>query len=136
MRRASALAVALVMLTVPSCAHDTERVLLNQFFAASRLRDLSALNKIATVVFEPARDGIVTTFEIVQMKAVPVPNGTPESEAISISAPVRLPDGQTVTKTLVVTMERRPVEGDQDPARGWLITGFIAGPAVPSIPPT
>ena len=71
MRKASALAVALVTLTVLSCAHDAERALLNQFFAASRLRDLTALQKIATVVFEPARDGIITTFEILQMTAVP-----------------------------------------------------------------
>ncbi len=136
MRRASALAVALVTLAASSCAHDAERALLNQFFAASRLRDLTALNKIASVVFEPARDGIVTTFEIVQMKAVPGPDGAPESEAVSISAPVRLPDGQTVTKTLVVTLERRPIEGAQNSGRGWRITGFIAGPATPSAPPS
>ena len=134
MRRASALAVALVTLTVLSCAHDAERALLNQFFAASRLRDLTALQKIATVVFEPATDGIVTTFEIVRVTAVPGPNGKSESEAISISAPVRLPDGRTVTKTVVVTLERRPIEGDQNPSRGWKITGFSAGPASPSAP--
>ena len=134
MRNASALAVALVTLTVLSCAHDAERALLSQFFAASRLRDLTALRKIATVVFEPARDGIVTTFEIVRVTAVPGPNSKSESEAISISAPVRLPDGRTVTKTVVVTLERRPVEGDQNPSRGWMITGFSAGPASPSAP--
>ena len=134
MRVAQALAVSLIAFTALGCAGDTERALLNQFFAASRLRDLTALNKIATVVFEPARDGIVTTFEIVQMKAVPGPDGAPESEAVSISAPVRLPDGQTVTKTLVVTLERRPIEGAQNSARGWRITGFIAGPASPSAP--
>jgi hypothetical protein len=134
MRKASASAVALATLTVLSCAHDAERATLNQFFAASRLRDLTALQKIATVVFEPASDGIVTTFEIVRVTAVPGSNGKSESEAISISAPVRLPDGRTVTKTVVVTMERRPVEGDRNPARGWMITGFSAGPASPSSP--
>ena len=35
-----------------------------QFFAASRLRDLTALRNVSTVVFEPASDGIVTSFEI------------------------------------------------------------------------
>jgi hypothetical protein len=134
MRKASALAVALVTLTVLSCAHDAERASINQFFAASRLRDLTALQKIATVVFEPATDGIITTFDILQVTAVPGPNGKAESETISIAAPVRLPDGRTVTKTVVVTMERRPVEGDQDPSRGWVITGFSAGPASPSTP--
>ena len=134
MRKASALAVALVTLTVAGCAHDAERALLNQFFAASRLRDLTALQKIATVVFEPARDGIVTTFDIVLTTAAPGPDGKPESEAISISAPVRLPDGRTVTQTVVVTLERRPVGGDQNPSRRWMITGFSVGPASPSAP--
>jgi len=134
MRTVSVLAVALVTLTVLSCAHDAERASLNQFFAASRLRDLTALKKIATVVFEPATDGMITTFEIVRVTAVPGSNGKSESEAISISAPVRLPDGRTLTKTVVVTMERRPVEGDRNPARGWMITGFSVGPASPSVP--
>ena len=94
-------------LTALSCAHDAERALLTQFFAASRLRDLTALQKIATVVFEPATDGIVTSFEILRMTAVPGPTACPSRKTISISAPVRLPDGRTVTKTVVVTMERR-----------------------------
>jgi hypothetical protein len=134
MRIASALAIALVTLIVPGCARDTERALLSQFFAASRLRDLTALQKFATVVFEPATDGIVTSFEILQTKTVPGPDGMPLSEQVSISAPVRLPDGETVTKTFVVTLERRPVDGDRNPARGWMITAFSAGPASPSAP--
>ncbi len=134
MRIASALAIALVTLIVPGCARDTERALLSQFFAASRLRDLTALQKVATVVFEPVSDGIVTSFEILQTKAVPGPDGMPLSEQVSISAPVRLPDGETVTKTFVVTLERRPVDGDQNPARGWMITAFSAGPASPAVP--
>jgi hypothetical protein len=127
MRTASALAVALVTLTVLSCAHDAERALLDRFFAASRLRDLTALQRIATVVFEPATDGIITSFEILQITTVQGPDGTSVSEKVLISAPVRLPDGGTVTKTVVVTMERRPVEGDQNPSRGWMITGITAG---------
>ena len=134
MRMASVLAVALVTLTVLSCAHDAERASLNQFFAASRLRDLTALQKTATVVFEPATDGIITSFDILQTTAVQGPDGMVVSKRVSISAPVRLPDGGTVTKTLVVTMERRAVEADPNPVRGWMITGFSAGPASPSAP--
>jgi hypothetical protein len=124
MRKASALAVALVTLTVLSCSHDAERALLNQFFAASRLRDLTALQKIATVVFEPATDGIITSFEVLKLTAAPGPDGKAESEQVSISAPVRLPDGRTVTKTLLVTLERRPADGNQT---GWMITAVRAG---------
>jgi hypothetical protein len=134
MRIASALAIALMTMIVPGCARDTERALLSQFFAASRLRDLTALQKIATVVFEPATDGIITSFEILKLTAASGPDGRPLSEQVSISAPVRLPDGRTVTKTVVVTMERRPIDGDQNPARGWMITAFSAGPASPSAP--
>ena len=128
MRKASAVAVALVTLTALSCAHDAERALLDRFFAASRLRDLTALRKFATVVFEPATDGIITSFDILQITAGPSPEGMSSSKNILISAPVRLPDGGTVTKTVVVTMGRRPVDGDQDPSRGWMITGITAGP--------
>jgi hypothetical protein len=127
MRKASALAGALVTLTVVSCAHDAERALLNQFFAASRLRDLTALQKMATVVFEPATDGIITSFDILQITAVQSPDGMSPSKRVLISAPVQLPDGGTVTKTVVVTMGRRPVGGDQNPSRDWMITGITAG---------
>jgi hypothetical protein len=126
MRRASALALALMTLTVLSCSHDAERALLNQFFAASRLRDLTAVQKIATVVFEPATDGIITSFEILKLTAAPGPDGKAE-EAISISAPVRLPDGRTTTKTFVVTLKRGPIDGDRTPSSGWMITAVREG---------
>ena len=127
MRKASAVAVTLVTLTALSCAHDAERALLDRFFAASRLRDLTALRKIATVVFEPATDGIITSFDILQITAEQSPDGISRSKKVLISAPVRLPDGGTVTKTIVVTMGQRSAGGDQNPSRGWMITGVTAG---------
>jgi len=134
MRVAPALVVSLIALTTLGCAGDAERALLTQFFAASRLRDLTALQKISTVVFEPAADGIVTSFDVLQLTPVPGPDGVPVSEVVSVSAPVRLPDGQTVSKTLVVTLERRASGGDRGASPGWMITGFSAGPAAPSTP--
>jgi hypothetical protein len=120
-------------LTALACTPHTERTLLTQFFAASRLRDLTALRTFSTVVFEPASDGIVTSFEILGMAAVPEPGGLPVSEAVSISAPVRLPDGRTVLKQFVVTMQRsRPVA--QDRGSGWMITAISERPASPSPP--
>ena len=56
--------VVLLTLLVSSCSGAADRSLITQFFAASRLRDLTALSKISTVVFEPAADGIVTSFDI------------------------------------------------------------------------
>ena len=126
MRRASVLAVALATLIVLGCAHDAERALLNQFFAASRLRDLTALRKIATVVFEPATDGIVTSFEILGVA------GDSGSKDVLISAPVKLPDGRTVSKRFAITIQ------------GGLVTKVserpvlspVEGPASPSTPPS
>jgi hypothetical protein len=133
MRFARAPIVSLMTLTVLACAPDTERTLLTQFFAASRLRDLTALRKFSTIVFEPAADGIVTSFEISGTTAVQGPDGLPVSENVSLSAPVRLPDGRTVLKTFVVTMERRRPDA-QDPVNGWMITAITERAASPSTP--
>ena len=134
MRTARAAAVVLLMtLTAVACAPDAERTLLTQFFAASRLRDLTALRKFSTVVFEPLSDGIVTSFDISGMIAVQGADGLPVSKEVSISAPVRLPDGRTVVKTFVITMARvQP--SSQDPASGWMITAFNERAASPSTP--
>jgi hypothetical protein len=126
-------AVSLMTLTALACAPYAERTLLTEFFAASRLRDLTALRKFSSVVFEPASDGIVTSFEISGVTAVRGLDGLAVSEDISIAAPVRLPDGQTVLKTFVVTMARSRT-GAQDADSGWMITAISERPASPSIP--
>ena len=116
MRTARGFAVAVLTLALLSCSHAGEQVLLNQFFAASRLRDLTALRKYATVVFEPAVDGIVTSFEITSVSA----DGA--SKEVSMSAPVRLPDGRVMTKSYAIRIE------------GGLITAISEQPASPSPP--
>ena len=98
----SAIAVSLPALAIVDCGPRiaaSDRVLLEQFFAASRLRDLTALRKFSTVVFEPASDGIITEFEI----AAVVGRGT--AKDVTIAAPVRMFDGRTVTKRFAVTVE-------------------------------
>ena len=108
--------VVLLTLLVSSCSGAADRSLLTQFFAASRLRDLTALSKISTVVFEPAADGIVTSFDIVAIA------GDTASKQVSISAPVRLPDGRTVMKNYAITIQR------------GMITAISESAASPSIP--
>src|SRR5258708_39326567 len=93
-----ALAVSFVALTLAGCAADRERTLLTQCFSASRLRDLTALSKISTVVFEPASDGIITRFEISIIRQ------RGGSEEVWLTAPGRLPDGRTNVKDFVVTI--------------------------------
>ena len=43
---------------------------------------------------------------------------------VTISAPVKRPDGQTVTKTLIVTMQRAVLTGDKVINGRWIITGI------------
>jgi hypothetical protein len=117
MRGAPALVVALTALSLLSCAQAGEQVILTRFFAASRLRDLTAVRNVSTVVFEPASDGIVTSFDITD---VTERAGVKE---VSISAPVKLPDGQTVVKAFVVSIQ------------GGMVTAFSERPAAVSIPP-
>lgn len=108
--------------------------MLTQFFAASRLRDLTALQNFATVVFEPAIDGIVTSFDVTRVTATKGSDGQVVSKDVSISAPVRLPDGRTVLKHLVITVQRGMPASDRNRWQGWMITAITAGPASPSTP--
>ena len=127
MRIASPLLVSLTTLVLISCSTAAEQSILSQFFAASRLRDTTALQNIATVVFEPATQGIITSFEITSV----APHGDAgESMAkdVSISAPVKLPGGQTAQKALVIRMQRR--------AGDWFVTAVTDAPSSPGSPST
>ena len=121
-------------LTVLSCGTDPERTLLTQFFAASRLRDLTALGKISTVVFEPASDGIVTSFEITRVTPARGPDGQVVSKDVSIVAPVKLPAGRSVAKTFVITIRRGLPGSNRSRWGGWMVTAITDGPASPSTP--
>lgn len=99
--------IAVAFLTT-ACA-GPERPLLDQFFAASRLRDRTALQKISTVIFEPRERGIITTFDVIRVTR----NGARKD--VTIAAPVAMPDGRRIRKTLVVTMTR-------DGAGRWIVT--------------
>ena len=112
----TALGVLLMALTLTGCSTPVEQTLLSQFFAASRLRDLTALQKYSTVVFEPARDGIVTSFEITSLKER---SGV---KYLTVSAPVELPNGQSVVKSFAITIQ------------GGLVTAISEEPASPSTP--
>ncbi len=93
--------------------------MLDQFFTSSRLRDKTALAGFSTVIFEPLTQGIVTTFEIVGVETVAVrgADGEVVAKDVTIKAPVKLPDGRIVDKTLVVRMEQHDT--------GWKITAVL-----------
>ena len=119
-----------IAVVLGGCAAQ-EQTLLEQFFGASRLRDTTALQGVSTITFEPLQQGIVRTFEITAVTPERL-DGQMTAKDITVVAPVILPDGQTVRKTLVVTMERDN-GGD---SRRWIVTGVrdaaAPGPAPPS----
>jgi hypothetical protein len=119
--------VLFVLASAAAACAAPEQALLEEFFGASRLRDLTALQPIATVVFEPREQGIVRTFEIAGVTE----RGDGRTKEVRVNAPVILPDGRTVQKLLVVTLERREAGG----AARWVVTGVTdAGASPPSRP--
>jgi len=221
------LGASLTTLTLVACSAGAEQPILNQFFAASRLRDNTTLGGFSTVAFEPGTHGTITTFTITNVtperrkplalktlakeqddaraedaaftkrkdeyanqagealervvkagragklkgkdaevqvawfklvdegvavaKKVtdarrtlaaeslvvdlsvadprnPVDpkkyDGELVSKDVTIDAPVRTPDGQTVQKTLVVTLQRAELKGDRPITGRWIITGL------------
>ena len=114
--------ISLLGLLLTACSVYPERPFLEQFFAASRLRDRTALQNFSTVTFEPRDQGIITRFTITGV-ATEEREGKRLSKNVSLSAPVKLPDGQVVEKRLVVTMEYA--------AGRWTITGVAMFPSSP-----
>ena len=93
-----------------------EEPVLQQFFAQSRLRDLTALQEVSNVVFEPRTDGIVRTFRIVSVTPTSSGVGMPDAKRVTVDAEVEAPDGATRRETIDVAMESR--DGV------WIVTGF------------
>ena len=136
------------------CSHGAERMLLDQFFSQSRLLDRTALQSFATVQFQPHLDGTITTFTIVSVSpeetrpladvvsetrvaelsvedprqpvTIPAGGGEMVSKEVTIEAPVRLPDGRTVGKTLNIILQRAMLKGDREIAGRWIVTGVAA----------
>jgi hypothetical protein len=54
---------------------------------------------------------------------------------VTVSAPVKLPGGQTVRKSLVITMERAILRGDTGDVNGrWIVTAIKDAAGPPSTP--
>jgi len=124
-----AVVVVVLAATLAGCGPRPEEPVLAEFFNASRLRDLTALRKIATTVFDPATDGIITDFEIKRVEAHEA--GGRATEDVSISAPVKPMDGPTVEKEVVVTLEK-DLTGARSGIKGrWIVTAFRVDGAAP-----
>src|SRR5689334_8191739 len=96
-----ALVGAVWMMSTVACArHAAERVLVDRFFSASRLRDRTALQQISTVIFEPLQQGTITTFTVTGVADLEQSNGQVVSKQVTVEAPVRLPRGGTATRRI------------------------------------
>jgi hypothetical protein len=51
-------------------------------------------------------------------------DGDMVSKDVSVSAPVKLPSGQTAQKNLVITMQRAVLRGDKDIVGRWIVTAI------------
>jgi hypothetical protein len=126
------LLVAALAATQAACAPRAEAPILGEFFNASRLRDRTALQKLATTSFDPAADGIITSFNITAVVTRQAAGRMIRD--VSISAPVKLPSGQTRQKDLVVTLERDGSPGGRAAER-WIVTAIRDAAAGLSPPP-
>jgi hypothetical protein len=64
LRAVSLVTASLTILGAVACSSAAEQPILKQFFTASRLRDNTTLASFSTVAFEPATQGIITSFTI------------------------------------------------------------------------
>ena len=110
------------------CGPPAEEPLIGAFFQASRLRDRTALQKLATTSFDPAAQGMIISFDITGVSVKE--HGALTTKDVAISAPVRMMSGHVVQKRLVVTIEQRE-------RGGWMVTAVTEVPAsAPSTPPS
>jgi hypothetical protein len=105
------------------CVGRPEQLILDEFFSASRLRDRTALQRMATVVFEPRDQGIVTDFRITGVTEERDRDGARVSKNVSLIARVKLPSGQIRDRNLAITM--------QSAGGRWTITGVAMFPPSP-----
>jgi hypothetical protein len=122
--------IAAGLLALSGCGRAEEPIL-DQFFGASRLRDTTALQQIATVTFEPLQQGIVRSFKITAV-AAERPQGSQIAKDVNVDATVALPDGRTVQKALVVTLQRK----SGDAAARWIVNGVRDAAASRPAPPS
>ncbi len=51
-------------------------------------------------------------------------DGEVVSKDVTVSAPVRMPSGETIDKTLVLTLQRAVLKGDNEISGRWIVTKF------------
>ena len=74
-------------------------------------------------MFEPTTNGTVTSFTITGVSPERQESGR-RMKDVTVEAPVRLPGGQTVAKTLIITLQRAEPGTGMPRVERWIVTGF------------
>ena len=104
---------------------SVEEQLLTRFFEAGRFYDRIAMDKVATVEWNPASAGIVRAFEVTGVTRV-----SDSRREATVAADLQLPDGSRTRRDYAAVIEQRDGR--------WLITQLRASrtsPAASSVPP-
>lgn len=99
--------------------------MLDQFFAASRLRDSTALSPVSSTLFDPSQHGTVLSFDVLSVHVI-----RPDLKEVHLRALVRPPRGEAAPKALSILLQK--VEGR------WSVSGFsdvTDTPVSPAGPP-
>jgi hypothetical protein len=116
-----------------ACSVAPEQPIVADFFAASRLRDTTALAKFATVVFEPREQGIVASFDIEQV-APERRDADKRVKQVIVRALLRDPDGRPGARRLTVTLQKRDGNDPRPLYGGWIVTGVTDAEATRAAP--
>lgn len=112
---------ALLLAATLACSVPAEQVLVSDFFAASRLRDLTALSQLSTTVFEPRDRGTVTRVRVERVSAERM-EGAMAVKDVTVDATLHRPDGSTGQVLLMVTLSRPNAESSRDQLYGgWKV---------------
>jgi hypothetical protein len=132
---ASPLALLLSAAVVTAaCSVPPEQPIVADFFAASRLRDTTALARFATVVFEPREQGVVASFEIEQVLPERT-SGDARLKEVLVRAIVRDSDGRTGERRLAVTLQKRRGADDTHVLYGgWTVTAVTDAAGSRAVP--
>jgi hypothetical protein len=146
-----ALGALAVSLATAACGSPPERAVINRFFDAARLHDLTLLRSIATANFPPHTHGIVLRYEIIQVsdeRRIELPpaafggsevaqlsldllvnpahdggvvDGALYEEEVLIEANVEPPNGAAETQHLALTLQRAVSNGVTG---RWIVTAL------------
>jgi hypothetical protein len=98
---------------------SVEEQLLTRFFEGGRFYDRVAMDRVATIEWNPASAGIVRAFDVTGVTRV-----TDSRREVTVAAEVQLPDGSLAARGYAAVIEQRDGR--------WLITQLRASQTSPA----